>query len=329
MTTAKMKGIDVSYWQGKPSLSSFKKFKNAGWNFLIARIGYADSDLKYPDSTFEHNYKNANTAKLHVGAYFYSNARNAAEGRAEAKYCITLLQGKALNMPIFIDMEDNATSGTASKANLAAACKAFCEEIEKAGYMSGVYASTSWFTSKIGSLGNLSKWLAQYNSVVTYSGSYDMWQYSSTTNVTGFSGVRDVNKCYVSYDDNFLIKPKMDLLIRKGYSLTSSKVGTLSENGVYRVTKTASNGTRGYISGTGWVTISTKFAKVIDFTDTVRVKTKGKLIYRESPILSSKKKGTLKKDVTYIVSRISQDGTRGYINRYGWITITNKYVTFV
>ena len=88
------------------------------------------------------------------------------------------------------------------------------------------------------------------------------------------------------------------------------------------------NGTRGYISGTGWVTIGTKFAKVIDFTDNIRVKTKGKLIYRESPLLSSKKKGTLKKDVTYIVSRISQDGTRGYINGYGWITITSKYVTF-
>ena len=328
MSTVKMTGIDVSYWQGKPSASAFKKFKNAGWDFIIARIGYADGGLKYPDSTFEHNYKNANTAKLRVGAYFYSNARNAAEGRAEAKYCLDLLQGKALSMPLFIDMEDNDTSGTASKANLAAACKVFCEEIEKAGYIAGVYASTSWFTGKIGALGDLSKWVAQYNDEVTYSGSCDMWQYSSTEIVTGFSGVRDVNKCYIAYDDNFLIKPKVNLLIRSGSSLTSKKLGTLQKDGIYRVTKTAKNGTRGYVLGAGWVTITQKYAAAVDFTDNIRVRTKGRLIYRQSPLLSSKKKGTLKKDTVYIVSRASQDGTRGYINGYGWITMTSKYVEF-
>ena len=156
-----------------------------------------------------------------------------------------------------------------------------------------------------------------------------MWQYSSTASVSGFSGRRDVNKCYTKYDDNFLIRPKMDLLIRKKSSLSSTKAGTLDENGIYRVTKTASNGTRGYIPGKGWVTITTKYVTVLDFTDNIKVKTKGKLICRETPLLSSKKKTTLKKNVTYIVSRISQDGTRGYVNKYGWITVTSKYVTFV
>ena len=329
MATVKMKGIDVSYWQGKPSLSAFKKFKNAGWDFIIARIGYAAGGMKYPDSTFETNYKNSNSAGLRIGAYFYSNAKSAADGKKEAKYVIDLLEGRALSMPVFIDMEDNATSGKATKANLAAACKAFCETIEEAGYMAGVYASTSWFQSKIGSLGEVSKWVAQYNDRVTYSGDYDMWQYSSTATASGFSGRRDVNKCYVEYDDNFLIWPKTNLLIRKKSSLLSVKVGTLDKNGIYRITKTASNGTRGYIPNKGWVTITTKYIKAVDFTDHIKVKTKGKLICREMPLLSSKKKTTLKKNVTYIVSRISQDGTRGYVNKYGWITITSKYITFV
>ena len=324
-----MRGIDVSYWQGKPPLKAYQRFKDAGWDFLIARIGYADRGIKYPDSTFESNYRNSNTAKLRIGAYFYSNAHNAAEGKAEAKYCLQIIEGKALSMPVFIDMEDNATSGTASKANLAAACRAFCEEIEKAGYMSGVYASTSWFNSKIGSLGDLSKWVAQYNSVVTYRGSYDMWQYSSTAVVEGFSGVRDVNRCYTAYDDNFLIKPKVNLLVRKGRRLTSGRVGTLSKNGIYRVTRTDRKGTRGYIAGIGWVTITAKFVQVLSFTDIVRIRTKAKLIYRESPLLSSKKKGTLKKNTVYRISRISQNGRRGYINGYGWITVTDETVRFL
>ena len=121
MATAKMTGIDVSYWQGKPGLSAFKTFKNAGWDFIVARIGYASGGQRYPDSTFETNYKNSNSAGLRIGVYFYSNARSAAEGKAEANYVISLLQGKALNLPVFIDVEDNATSGTASKTNLAAA----------------------------------------------------------------------------------------------------------------------------------------------------------------------------------------------------------------
>ncbi len=319
----------MSYWQGKPPLKSYKQFKDAGWDFLIARIGYADNGIKYPDSTFESNYRKSNAAKLRIGAYFYSNARNGAEGRAEAKYCLQLLEGKALSMPVFIDMEDNATSGTAGKADLAAACRAFCEEIESAGYMAGVYASASWFSGKIGSLGDLSKWVAQYNSVVTYNGSYDMWQYSGSAKVEGFSGVRDVNRCYTAYDDNFLIMPKVNLLIRKGSRLISPRVGTLSKNGIYRITRTAGKGTRGYIPGTGWVTITTKFVRVINFTDTVRIRTKAGLIYRESPLLSSKKKGTLKKGAVYRISRISQNGRRGYINGFGWITVTEETVKFL
>ena len=329
MATIKMKGIDVSSWQGKPFGSRYKKFKDAGWDFIIARIGYASGGIRYPDSTFDYNYNMSVKYDLKIGAYFYSNAKSAADGEKEARYVIDLLEGRSLNMPVFIDMEDSATSGKASKSSLAAACKAFCKTIEEAGYMAGVYASTSWFQSKIGNLGNLRKWIAQYNDRVTYKGRYDMWQYSSTAAVSGFSGRRDVNRCYVEYDSNFLIKPKVDLLVRSGSSFLSKKKGSLDKNGIYRVAKTAGNGTRGYIPGKGWVTVTEKYVETVNFAENIKIKTKGKLICRETPLLSSKKKTTLKKNATYIVSRISQDGTRGYVNKYGWITITDKYVEFI
>lgn len=200
MATVKMKGIDVSYWQGKPLGSRYKKFKEAGWNFIIARIGYADGTSYYPDSTFEHNLKYCKKYGIKFGVYFYSNAKNAVQGRAEAQYVLKLMKKRKIELPIFIDMEDNATSGKESKASLASACKAFCNTIEAAGYKAGVYASTSWFQSKIGSLGSLRKWVAQYNDRCTYSGSYDMWQYSSTETVPGFTGRRDVNKVYTMFD---------------------------------------------------------------------------------------------------------------------------------
>ncbi len=200
MKTVKMKGIDVSYWQGKPLGGRYKKYKAGGWDFIIARIGYASGGVKAPDSTFDHNYKMCKKYGIKIGAYFYSNARNAKEGKAEADYVIKLLKKRKLNLPVWIDVEDNATSGKASKSQLTAACKAFCAVMEAAGYKAGVYASTSWFTSKIGSLGSLRKWVAQYNNRCTYSGSYDMWQYSSTATVPGFSGRRDVNKAYTLFE---------------------------------------------------------------------------------------------------------------------------------
>lgn len=200
MASVKMKGIDVSYWQGKPLGSRYKKFKDAGWDFIIARIGYADETSYYPDSTFEHNLKYCKKYGIKFGVYFYSNAKNAVQGKAEADYVLKLLKKRKIELPIFIDVEDNATSGKASKANLASACKAFCNTIEAAGYKAGVYASTSWFQSKIGNLGSITKWVAQYNDKVTYTGTYDMWQYSSTATVPGFSGRRDVNKAYTLFD---------------------------------------------------------------------------------------------------------------------------------
>lgn len=201
MATVKMTGIDVSYWQGKPAGSRYKKFKAAGWDFVIARIGYASGGVRGADSTFDHNYKMAKKYGLKIGVYFYSNARNAKDGRADAQYVLQLLKKRKLDMPIWIDMEDNATSGRASRSQLAAACKAFCSTIEAAGYKAGVYASTSWLQSKIGNIAGLRVWVAQYNDRVTYNGRYDIWQYSSTVTVPGFSGRRDVNKSYVTYTE--------------------------------------------------------------------------------------------------------------------------------
>ena len=255
--------------------------------------------------------------------------RRGSEGKEEAQYVLRILKKRSLQLPVWIDMEDNATSGKASKRDLAAACKAFCSTIEEEGYMAGVYASTSWFSTKIGSLGSLRKWVAQYNDKVTYGGTYDMWQYSSTATVAGFSGHRDVNRSYVLFDrQNFLIRPKVNLQIRSGQSLKSKKTGVLNKNGFYRVVRVNAKGNRGYVKGEGWVTVTSKYAQRVP-GETFNIETKGNLIVRESPLLSSAKIGVLKKNRKYSVVAISQDGKRGQLKNGGWITVTNKYVKII
>lgn len=60
--------------------------------------------------------------------------------------------------------------------------------------------------------------------------------------------------------------------------------------------------------------------------DCFRVKTKGKLIIRQTQYLSSKKVGNCEKGVIYTITKTNKKGTRGKLKSgAGWITITDKY----
>ena len=51
----------------------------------------------------------------------------------------------------------------------------------------------------ISDLGAYKIWLAQYSTEPTYTGRYDMWQYTSTGKVGGISGDVDLNLSYLGY----------------------------------------------------------------------------------------------------------------------------------
>lgn len=130
---------------------------------------------------------------------------------------------------------------------------------------------------------------------------------------------------YFGMDFSFLIKPKMNLLIRKSASLKSKKEGSLDKNGVYQITELSADGTRGKTSS-GWITITPKYVDLVSTDSAFTIKTKMKLLVRESASLKSKKEGSL--DGQHKITQISRDGTRGKTTS-GWITITPKYVTFI
>lgn len=199
----KIKGMDVSYVQGKISVADFKKAKNAGIEFVILRIGYTGYS-KYQckiDAVFENNYKNAKAAGLPVGGYYYSLANGPITGGEEADFTIKTIKGKTFEYPIYLDVEDSTyRQKNASKKNLADACDAWCKKIAAAGYIPGVYASTSWFNNKIGTITQPhTKWVAQYYKECQYKGAYDIWQYSSSESVPGIGSRVDVNWCYKKF----------------------------------------------------------------------------------------------------------------------------------
>ena len=138
------KGIDVSTWQGK---IDWTQVKGAGIHYAILRSSFGSPDPSQVDNQFENNYKGAKAAGIPVGAYHYGYAVSEAEARQEAKFFLDTIKGKQFEYPVYYDVEDNGTMGTLSRQTLTNVIKAFCSEVEKAGYYVGVYASLSWLDS--------------------------------------------------------------------------------------------------------------------------------------------------------------------------------------
>lgn len=194
------KGIDVSVWQGT---IEWKTVKAAGIDFAMIRLGRGDtgSGIKR-DTKFRSNAAGAIAAGLDFGVYFYSYAVTVSQAQAEAEFVIAELKGYngTLTYPIAFDLEDK-TQQALEKTLLTDIAIKFCETIEKAGYMAAIYSSKSWLTSLIdmSRLTQFDTWVAQWSSKPTYTGSFGIWQYSSTGQVEGISGNVDLNIAYKDY----------------------------------------------------------------------------------------------------------------------------------
>lgn len=186
----KIKGIDVSKHQGSINWS---KVKQSGIEFAILRIGYGGS-APVKDEQFENNYKNARANGIKVGVYLYSYADSDSDIKKEYEAVINWLGGRALDLPVYFDVEDKKMSSL-SKSTLSSYVKTFCDKIEDAGYWAGIYANKSWLETKLdmNALKDYTVWLAQWTSNPTYKGSYAMWQYTSDGAVAGINGRVDMN----------------------------------------------------------------------------------------------------------------------------------------
>ena len=185
--------VDVSRWN---NTVDYKALKKKGITGVIIQCGYGMVSSQ-KDPYFESNYKKARANKMLLGVYHYSYAKSVAEAKEEAKVCLGWLNGRSLDMPIYIDMEEENLTYL-GKSTLTKIAKEFCKTIEKAGYKAGVYANANWFKNYLNYSSlkkNYSIWLAQYSSTKDYD--CDIWQYTSKYIVNG--NTFDCNICYKSF----------------------------------------------------------------------------------------------------------------------------------
>lgn len=191
-------GIDVSKYQGNIDWAA----ASSAISFAVVRVGYRSigTGALNIDPKGVQNIQGAKAHGITTGAYFYSTAQSEAQAVEEASLAIQQVQAAGgVSMPIFIDWEGNSRTNAVDANTAAAIINAFCTTVRNSGYRAGLYSDKNHLTHKI-NMGNVSGgtviWCAQYNTRCTYSGHYDMWQYTSKGSVPGINGNVDMNQSF-------------------------------------------------------------------------------------------------------------------------------------
>lgn len=192
------KGIDVSHYQGNVNWEKVKPHID----FAILRIGLGDDIPSQDDAKFERNYAECVRLGIPFAVYFFSYAVNKAKVQSEIAHIKRLLEGKTINAPVYIDVEN--TRGldwrTISNADMLGIMQEFNAQLAVHGYRMGIYSSRSAFWNEKMSdpwYDNVSKWVAEYGDKVNdFNRTYDIWQHTSKGAIDGINGNVDMNVMY-------------------------------------------------------------------------------------------------------------------------------------
>lgn len=199
------KGIDISYFQGN---IDFKKVKADGIDFIIPRCGYGKSNK---DSKFSEYVAGALAAGIEVPAiYHFSYALNEENAREEARQAVKFAQEAGLPKEtiIFFDLEYDSVdyakkyAVNIDKARCIAHTNAFCQEVQKHGYRTGIYANQDYLNRMYddATIKKYIFWYANWNGGKTPSVKCAFHQWSEKGRVNGIKGNVDMDYYYGGAD---------------------------------------------------------------------------------------------------------------------------------
>jgi len=210
----RIKGIDVSKWQGK---IDWQKVANDGIEFVFVRIGNRGltSGKISEDPYWKQNIEGALAVGLDVGVYIYCTSINEAEATEEAIFVLERIAPYKITMPVVFDYEgisnpNNRNYGM-SQSQITSCYRVFANLVEASGYSSLMYGSKAYLPKKF-DLANTDDllWVARYagkNSVLDdekyfphitgYDDRIAIWQYANNGTVAGINAKVDLNYMYI------------------------------------------------------------------------------------------------------------------------------------
>lgn len=197
-----MYGIDISTHNG---FIDWGKVKASGQaDFAILRCGFGREHPRQVDRQFERNYAECTRLGIPVGVYHYSYAISPEDAEKEAEFCLKLIKGKKLQMPVWYDIEEKSH---VDRGNCDDIAKAFCDRLEAAGYFVGVYTFDSFARTNLTDKTKVryAMWIARIGSAPKFS-PYGIHQYSWTGKIDGIKGDVDMNSCCRNYPEIIIDK---------------------------------------------------------------------------------------------------------------------------
>ena len=197
------KVIDISKFQGNIQWSKVKEDVDG----VIIRLGYRGytTGKIVTDSYAKVNIAGAKAQGIPFGVYFFPCSISTAEAIEEAEWIHAQVKDLDLSFPIYLDSEVADTkfgkgrADNLSKQDRTNLLIALGNHLKGLGHTVGVYASTSWFNSRL----DVSKfptdyklWVAQYASKCTFAGEKAAWQFTSEAICNGISGNVDMSYYY-------------------------------------------------------------------------------------------------------------------------------------
>ncbi|NLJ97198.1 MAG: glycoside hydrolase family 25 [Clostridiales bacterium] len=208
-------GIDVAKWQG---VIDWAKVKEARVEFAMIRVGYRTLlDGKITEDPYaKYNLQQAEKHGIKIGVYFFSSAINEREAKEEAKWVADYIASYKITYPVAFNCEgftdrNNRQYGMTIEERTKLAIE-FLDYISEKGYIPMFYAAKNeleynrdWDAEILANRYKI--WLAHYpnpidssNMKSSYSGTYDMWQYTSNGSVPGIKGAVDLNIAYFGFE---------------------------------------------------------------------------------------------------------------------------------
>lgn len=239
-----IKGIDVSAWQGK---IDWEKVADYGMGFAILRITEAGNIV---DKYFEANLTGCNKHKIPVGVYKYSYAMTIAEIQREARKVVSVLNGRKLQYPVWLDLEYNNQRSLGAE-NIHKMAEAFEKIITAAGYKFGIYCNVDWYMNVICSyLKKYDFWIARYPAnddgwlQERLRPDFGVgWQYSSKAKIPGINGTVDRSVFYKDYKEVSTVDKNIEKLIL----IAKNEIGYLEKKSNSQLDdKTANAGSNNY-----------------------------------------------------------------------------------
>ena len=183
-------GVDVSQFQGDIDWGTAAR----SIDFAIIRC-YARGQA---DQKWSVNAAACERLGIPYGAYVYSAAKTDAQARSEAEGALQQLRGKNLQLPVYLDLEDESVRTGCTKAEILRHATIFCDTLRAAGYSVGIYANRYWWTTVLDdpAYEQWDRWLAVWDAETGYSGSYSTWQCSNSARISGIPTSVDLNLRY-------------------------------------------------------------------------------------------------------------------------------------